>query len=103
MHIMSSNRSPTASDARLNPLATRDRALDDLITAMPTPVVADLFKYSCQVTTNHAAEAGDTFAHYAGIVSGQDAVREQTRRWQATTRAEPSGRSTAKEIADLEC
>ena len=48
----------------LNPLATRNRALDDLVTAMPAPVVADLFNYSYQVTTKHAAESGEPFSRY---------------------------------------
>lgn len=56
----------------LNPLATRNRALDDLVTAMPPPVVADLFNYSYQVTTKQQADGGETFARYIGTRNAQD-------------------------------
>ena len=50
----------------INLLGTRNRTLNDLVMAMPAPVVADTLGYSYQVTTLHAAQTGVTFAKYAG-------------------------------------
>lgn len=58
----------------LNPLATRNRALDDLVTTMPAPVVAELLNYSQQITTKHQTEAGEPFARYAGLASNRGAT-----------------------------
>jgi hypothetical protein len=65
-HITHSYLLTQIRELGLNPLATRNRALYDLVTAMPAPLVADLFAYSYQVTTKHANENAVEFATYAG-------------------------------------
>jgi hypothetical protein len=60
----------------LNPLATRNRALDDLVAAMPAPPVADLFAYSYQVTTKHANENAVEYVTYANSVAPLRAGRQ---------------------------
>lgn len=63
-HINCSYLMTKIRDLGINLLAAKNRALDDLVTEMPPPLVADLLGYSYQVTTQHAASAGNTFAHY---------------------------------------
>ncbi|GAA2246443.1 hypothetical protein N1031_16345 [Herbiconiux moechotypicola] len=63
-HITHSYLLTQIRELGLNPLATRNRALDDLVTAMPAPLVAELFAYSYQGTTKHANENAVEFARY---------------------------------------
>lgn len=46
--------------------AARNRALADLVTTMPPSLVADALGYSYQTVFNHAANAGEHWARYAG-------------------------------------
>ena len=46
-------------------LGSRNRALRELVSQIPPPVVAEMLGYSDQVTQKHAAEAGNTWAQYA--------------------------------------
>ncbi|MCS5721846.1 hypothetical protein N1028_15865 [Herbiconiux sp. CPCC 203407] len=64
-HITHSYLLTQIRELGLNPLANRNRALDDLVTTKPAPLVADLFAYSDQVTTKHANENAVEFATYA--------------------------------------
>ncbi|OMH24963.1 hypothetical protein BKD30_06985 [Tersicoccus phoenicis] len=45
----------------------RNRALDDLVTQMPAPLVADALGYSYQAVFKHAASAGENWARYASL------------------------------------
>jgi hypothetical protein len=46
--------------------AARNRALADLVTTIPPSLVADALGYSYQTVFNHAANAGEHWARYAG-------------------------------------
>ncbi|AMM34457.1 recombinase XerD [Sinomonas atrocyanea] len=45
----------------------RNRALDELVTQMPPPLVADALGYSYQVAFLHASAAAEPWARYAGL------------------------------------
>ena len=45
-------------------LGARNTALQELVSQVPPPVVADMLGYSDQVTQKHAAEACNTWAEY---------------------------------------
>lgn len=49
----------------INLLGSRNRALEELVSQIPPPVVAEMLGYSDQVTQRHAAEAGNTWMQYA--------------------------------------
>ncbi|MPV88377.1 recombinase XerD [Georgenia ruanii] len=53
-------------DLGVNLLGARNRALADLVTEVPPPVVADALGYSHQVAFKHAQEAAESWARYAG-------------------------------------
>ncbi|MBP3083806.1 hypothetical protein JKJ01_11535 [Mycolicibacterium fortuitum] len=61
-------------------LGSRNRALQELVSQIPPPVVAKMLGYSDQVTQKHAAEAGNTWAMYASTD-------------RANTSAKPTGRT----------
>lgn len=46
--------------------AARNRALADLVTTVPSSLVADALGYSYQTVFNHAANAGEHWAATAG-------------------------------------
>jgi hypothetical protein len=48
----------------INLLGSRNTALQELVSEIPAPLVADMLGYSDQVTQKHAAEAGKTWAAY---------------------------------------
>jgi hypothetical protein len=50
----------------VNLLGARNRALADLVTEVPPPVIADALGYSHQVTFKHAAHAAEPWVRYAG-------------------------------------
>jgi hypothetical protein len=50
----------------VNLLGARNRALADLVTQVPPPVIADALGYSHQVPFKHAAHAAEPGARYAG-------------------------------------
>jgi hypothetical protein len=48
----------------VNLLGSRNTALQELVSEIPTPLVAEMLGYSDQVTQKHAAEAGTTWSRY---------------------------------------
>ena len=48
----------------INLLGSRNTALQELVSEIPAPLVADMLGYSDQVTQKHAAEAGNSWAKY---------------------------------------
>jgi hypothetical protein len=50
----------------INLLGARNRAISDLVTEVPPPLVADALGYSHQVAFKHAAAAAEPWARYAG-------------------------------------
>lgn len=53
-------------DLGVNLLGARNRAIADLVTEVPPPVVADALGYSHQVTTKHADAAAGAWTRYVG-------------------------------------
>jgi hypothetical protein len=49
----------------INLLGSRNTALQELVSEIPAPLVAEMLGYSDQVTQKHAAEAGTTWSRYA--------------------------------------
>ncbi|KAA0999292.1 recombinase XerD, partial [Pseudonocardia sp. EV170527-09] len=49
----------------VNLLGSRNTALQQLVSEIPAPLVAEMLGYSDQVTQRHAALAGTTWANYA--------------------------------------
>lgn len=49
----------------VNLLGSRDTALQELVSEIPAPLVAEVLGYSDKVTQRHAAEGGNTWARYA--------------------------------------
>jgi antirestriction protein ArdC len=50
----------------VNLLGSRNTALQELVSEIPAPLVAEMLGYSDQVTQKHAAGAGNTWAKYVG-------------------------------------
>jgi hypothetical protein len=50
----------------INLLGARNRAISDLVTEVPPPLVADALGYSHQIAFKHAAAAAQPWARYAG-------------------------------------
>lgn len=50
----------------VNLLGARNRALTDLVTEVPPPVVADALGYHHQVIEKHATAAAEPWARYVG-------------------------------------
>ena len=48
----------------VNLLGSRNTALQELVSEIPAPLVAEMLGYSDQVTQKHAAEAGTTWSRY---------------------------------------
>ncbi|WP_298461375.1 recombinase XerD [uncultured Cellulomonas sp.] len=53
-------------DLGVNLRGARNRALADLVTEVPPPLVADALGYSHQITYKHARASGEPWARYAG-------------------------------------
>ena len=48
----------------VNLLGSRNTALQELVSEIPAPLVAEMLGYSDRVTQKHAAEAGTTWSRY---------------------------------------
>lgn len=48
----------------VNLLGSRNTALQELVSEVPAPLVAEMLGYSYQVTQQHAEEAGNAWAKY---------------------------------------
>lgn len=51
----------------IHPKSGRNRALDELVSQMPPPLVADALGYSYQAVFKHADSAGESWGRYAGL------------------------------------
>jgi antirestriction protein ArdC len=51
-------------DLGIGLLGSRNTALQELVSEVPAPLVAEMLGYSYQVAQKHAAAAGNTWAKY---------------------------------------
>lgn len=60
----------------VNLLGSRNTALQQLVSEIPAPLVAEMLGYSDQVTQRHAALAGTTWANYATVRNVANSQKE---------------------------
>lgn len=95
----------------INLLGSRNRALQELVSQMPPPVVAQMLGYSDQVTQKHADDAGNTWMQYASATdrkpastkpTGHTVDTDEPNDLQSDTLDEPGTDAAANTLFDLD-